>query len=134
MIPVEQRLIGAVDQPQHPAEQRHQQGAAEDALPEWLQLGRAFPDAGDHFGGRVQRGTDQGAEAGADSVDRIAEHGAGRSTEDHPPDQRVENPARAASPASIRIPHELEYCGVSEVATRNDVVGQQPAADLVRSA
>jgi hypothetical protein len=112
----EQRLVGAVDQPQHPAKQRHQQGAAQDAVPEWLRLGGTPPDAGDHLGGRVQSGTDNGADASPDSVDRIAEHGAGRSTEGHPPDQRVENPARAASSASIRIPHDREYCGVSEAA------------------
>jgi hypothetical protein len=99
--PGEQRLVGAVDQPQQPAEQRHQQGAAEDAMPEWLRLGGALPDAGDRFGGRVQRGTDQGADAGPAPVDRIAEHRAGRSAESRAPDQRVENPARAASSASV---------------------------------
>ena len=76
-----------------------------------LQLAGAPPDAGDHFGRRVQGGTDQGAGAGADPVDRIAEHGAGR-TPRSLPDQRVEDPARAASSASIRIPHDREYCGV----------------------
>ena len=86
----EQRLVGTVDQAQQPAEQRHQQGAAEDAVPERLHLGGAPPDAGDRFDGRVQRGADQSAETGSDPVDRIAEHGAGRGAEGRAPDQRIE--------------------------------------------
>ena len=88
-------FVGAVDQSQQPAEQRHQEGAAEDAEPERLDLARAPPDAGDRVGRRQQNSPDHGAGADPDPIDRIAEHGAGRGAERRPPDQRVENPAGA---------------------------------------
>jgi hypothetical protein len=50
---------------------------------------------------------DQGAHTGPDPVDRIAEHGAGRSADSRPPEQPVANPAGAASSASVRISHDL---------------------------
>jgi hypothetical protein len=62
----EQRFVGAEDEPQQPPEQRHQEGAAEDAEPEWLDLARAPPDAADRFGRRQQNGTDHGAAADPD--------------------------------------------------------------------
>ena len=101
----EQRFVGAVDEPQQPPEQRHQEGAAEHAEPEWLDLARAPPDAADRFGRRQQNGTDHGAAADPDPIDRVADHGAGRGAEHRPPDQRVENAAGAAPFASVRIPH-----------------------------
>jgi hypothetical protein len=104
--PGEHRLVGAVDQPQHPAEQRHQQGAAEDAVPERLRLGGAPPDAGDRFGGGDQRRTDHGTGAGPDALNCIAEHGAGRCAKGRTPEQRVDSPAGGPSSGSARIPHD----------------------------
>jgi hypothetical protein len=94
-------------------------------VPEWLRLGGALPDAGDRFGGHVQARTDQGSDARPDSLDRIAEHGAGRCTEDHPPDQRIENSAPAATSGPVRAFHDRKYPGVGEVAVRHEVVAPE---------
>jgi hypothetical protein len=101
----EQRLVGAVDQTQQPAEQRHQQTAGEDALPERLDLGPAPGHRGDHLGGCVHRGTDHGADAGPDPVDCIAYHRARCSAQRYSPDRRVAELAGTAPPASVRINH-----------------------------
>jgi hypothetical protein len=86
----EERPVGTVDQPQQPAEQRHQQDAAEDAVPERLQLAGAAPGAADRFGRRHQHRADDGAGARPDPVDRIAEHGTRGGAEGRSPHQRVE--------------------------------------------
>jgi hypothetical protein len=101
----EKGFIRAVDQAHQPAEQCHQQNAAQDPVPERLRLGGAPGHAGDHLGRRVQRRTDQGARAGPDPVDRIAEHGTRSGAQRRSPDQRVETPAGTASSASVRMPH-----------------------------
>ena len=101
----DQGLVLAVDQTQQPAEQRHQESAAEDALPERLDLGAAPVHRGDHLGGCVQGGADQGADAGAYPVDRIAKHGARCCAQRCSPDHRVSELAGTASPASVRLSH-----------------------------
>ena len=52
--------------------------------------------------------------AGPDPVDRRPEHRAGRRAQHRAPDQRVEQPAAAAAPASVRAAHGSEYRGVGE--------------------
>ena len=106
-IAMKQRLL--IDQPQQPAEHSHQQGAAEDAVPERLHLAGPSPHAGDHFGGRVHRGADQRAETRPDAIDRIAEHGAGCRAKGRAPDHRVKQLAGAASSASVPFRHATEY-------------------------
>ena len=58
-----------------------------------------------NVGGGDQRGTDQGADRGPDALDRVAEHGAGRSAEGRTPSQGIYDPAGGASSPPVRIPH-----------------------------
>jgi hypothetical protein len=91
-------------------------------VPEGLDLGGAPADVRGHLGGRVQGDAHQGAKACPNSVERIAEHGAGCSTERHPPDQRVdEGRSGFACVGRDRPPSDH----------RRIIIGR---ADLVRSA
>jgi hypothetical protein len=103
-----QRLVEP-DQAEQPTEQRHQQRAADDALPQRLHLGGAAAHARGRFGRRVQQDPDKRADAGPDAVDGRPEHRAGRRAQRSSPDQRVQQPASAAPPATVRAPHAAEY-------------------------
>ena len=96
---------GVVDQAQQPAEQRHQQRAGEDALPDRLRLGRGVAQGREHLGRRVQHRSEHRAGKGAYAIDRLAEHGPARGAEHHAPDQRIEHPAGTAAPASVGMTH-----------------------------
>ena len=84
-------------EPQQPAEQRHQQGAADDAVPERLRRGGASAQGRVRLDGGVHRRADQRARHRADPVDRDPEDCARSGPERRAPDQRVEPPAGAAA-------------------------------------
>ena len=98
----QQDVAGAVDQAQEPAEQRHEQRAGEDALEQRLGRGGAARHGGDRLGGCEQHRADESAGSRAHAVDGVAEHRAARGAEERAPDQGVEQPAGAASLATVR--------------------------------